>query len=677
MTEATTTIARPRSRLALQVGLPTAIILLLHASSLWLPMFADDYLFFDSVRGKSLIGALASVDPLGNFFRPVSRQLYFWLLQITQCDTPLIVHSVNILSVIAINVLTVNIVTHLAGRRAAIIGALFVAQHYCWDVTILWASGTQDLFAIVSALIAIILHRNGRIVLAITCYAVGLLCKELVVLLPLITVAQDRALGASWGLAARRNMGYVIPFALWFPLWLRVMSSRGALGEMTSLEPMDAVAAFAHLVQVLAGIEVGPLRPTTLSSLIWAVLIGLVVVLGCWAALRRRFEHTRETPTLASVMIMGVTWTVVATLPVTAVAGIWSAYYYCFAVCGAAVCAGALLARARPQLAIVVVVLAVLGSAFGRANGSYEVPVDKWSGASHITPYYVIRATTYISSLQASLSRHLPSIPSHSTVYFGQVPGAIAWQVADGPYLRWAYRDQTVRSYFLSELVPREEHPGPVYLFVVEADTLRSITTNRSALLGLALRELGQEHWRTGIGALDFLIDADPTIAHWPYLRGWALIAAGDEKRGYEALSVVAAGVRERSDLARWTGSQHSTDGVRNVADATFESVVGSLSAEAHRRAFDELARAGAPREALFAEGLAGRVLAPDDPDVLHRWAIAQSVMRQFGPALLTLEISRGRGLPDSLATDFEARLRVLSRMAHATGSTEGQAQLD
>ena len=39
------------------------------------PFFADDFLFLESARGKSLVGALLAPDPLGNFFRPVSRAL--------------------------------------------------------------------------------------------------------------------------------------------------------------------------------------------------------------------------------------------------------------------------------------------------------------------------------------------------------------------------------------------------------------------------------------------------------------------------------------------------------------------------------------------------------------------------------------------------------------------------
>ena len=61
-----------------------ALILLaatwIHAGSLRAPFFADDYLFLDQTRDHSLIATLARPDPIGNYFRPVSRQIWFWIV---------------------------------------------------------------------------------------------------------------------------------------------------------------------------------------------------------------------------------------------------------------------------------------------------------------------------------------------------------------------------------------------------------------------------------------------------------------------------------------------------------------------------------------------------------------------------------------------------------------------
>ena len=65
---------------ALAVALVLGAAVMIHVGSLSAPFFADDYLFLDQVRDRSLPQALASPDPLGNFLRPISRQVWFWTL---------------------------------------------------------------------------------------------------------------------------------------------------------------------------------------------------------------------------------------------------------------------------------------------------------------------------------------------------------------------------------------------------------------------------------------------------------------------------------------------------------------------------------------------------------------------------------------------------------------------
>src|SRR5439155_26794005 len=60
------------------LALSVAAALALYLPALGTSFFAADYLFLDQVRQKPLIAALATPDPLSNFYRPISRQLYFW-----------------------------------------------------------------------------------------------------------------------------------------------------------------------------------------------------------------------------------------------------------------------------------------------------------------------------------------------------------------------------------------------------------------------------------------------------------------------------------------------------------------------------------------------------------------------------------------------------------------------
>ena len=70
---------------------PTLAILaavVLQAKSVAAPFFADDWLFLDLVRSRSLVSALMAHDPIGNFFRPLGRAVWFWLLAHASRESP-------------------------------------------------------------------------------------------------------------------------------------------------------------------------------------------------------------------------------------------------------------------------------------------------------------------------------------------------------------------------------------------------------------------------------------------------------------------------------------------------------------------------------------------------------------------------------------------------------------
>src|SRR5262249_29173653 len=132
--------------------LPSLVATLwLHASALRLPFFADDYLFLDQLRGRHLLAVLTSHDPLRNFWRPLGRQGYFWLVA-RLGESPVAAHALNLLLFLSIVTLLFLLVRRVAGQRAAAIAAGIVSMSYAADVPVRWASGRQDLIAIVGGL---------------------------------------------------------------------------------------------------------------------------------------------------------------------------------------------------------------------------------------------------------------------------------------------------------------------------------------------------------------------------------------------------------------------------------------------------------------------------------------------------------------------------------------------
>src|SRR6185503_9630936 len=85
-------------------SLPSGVVLglilvgaaILHWGAVRLPFFADDYLFLEQARGRSLPATLMSPDVIGNFFRPVGRQLYFWVLAHPFGEAPAAAHAANL-----------------------------------------------------------------------------------------------------------------------------------------------------------------------------------------------------------------------------------------------------------------------------------------------------------------------------------------------------------------------------------------------------------------------------------------------------------------------------------------------------------------------------------------------------------------------------------------------------
>src|SRR6266567_2846339 len=129
------------------LGLILVAAALLHGDALRLPFFADDYLFLDQVRHRSLLQVLAAPDPIGNFFRPFGRQFYFWALSRLTAQSALAFHAVNLGLFLGIVALLFALARRLAGLPAAAVAASLLALHYAVDVPVRWISGSQDLIA--------------------------------------------------------------------------------------------------------------------------------------------------------------------------------------------------------------------------------------------------------------------------------------------------------------------------------------------------------------------------------------------------------------------------------------------------------------------------------------------------------------------------------------------------
>ena len=91
------------------------------------------------------------------------------------------------------------------------------------------------------------------------------------------------------------------------------------------------------------------------------------------------------------------------------------------------------------------------GSASARSLDEFADGRTPWTGRSHVNAFYIDRATRQVDRYLASLRRAYPTLAHTTTIFFGGLTGNVAFQTADGPLVRWAYRDSSLRSYYLSD----------------------------------------------------------------------------------------------------------------------------------------------------------------------------------------------------------------------------------
>jgi len=624
----------------------------LYVPALHTSFFADDYLFLDQVRSRSLPQALATPDPLSNFYRPVSRQLYFWTIAGTSHESALAFHAGNLALFLVLLALLFILARWLAGTFAATFATALVALHYTADVPIRWACGSQELLAVTGALATLILHLRGRRALATVAMTIAALSKEVVLLTPLIAMIADWRPGERLRDPIRRAWPLNLGVAVWAGIWLLAPHTRQAASTEVEISPWGPLATYVHLIQIVLGAEArqGELwRWPTIGPPIVPLVLALVAVYAAssearFAGLASAGPAPRDGKVPARVaaaagrhaILTGITWALLATLPVIAVAILWSAYYYLYAMCGVAIALGAWLAPKPRALALVTLALLAWGSNSARHITEFATPRSPWTAMSHINKFYIERATRYCERYLEDLRHSKPSLPKSSTVFYAGLKSNIAFQVANGPLLRWAYRDSSLRSYYLNTFTLEKARRGPMFFFVGSGDSLREMEGHGDLLSRIAFSMLVSD-WPPGANdALTLALEqkpGDPRAAYW---QAWCRLAAGD-----------SAGVRERLERAGYTAIGGPTPEVAEAlalgqaartgeARALMESAVRrhALDPTAHALLADLLLIADPDDPSGVIEAFAARLLAPRDPVTWRRWGMVQSQRRRYLEAL-------------------------------------------
>ena len=649
--------------------------LAIHLRSLASGFFADDYLFLEQVRGRSLFAALSSPDPLGNFIRPLGRQAWFWFVSRVWREAPFPFHVANLLVFLGSVALLYRLVRRMGGDApTAVTASAFLAFHYAADVPVQWAAGAQDLLALLFAMAAIYGHVCGKRALSAAGIIVALLAKESVALACLVAIVATRDPKEPWSASIRRAGFMLAATAGWAVWWLATARASHVHSPLSVVQFGSLPAAVAHFVQSALGLEfraagspLGHWRPSAL----WP---GLVAAAALWlssSGSASDHEGAEQGNPRDRLIRTGAVWCLAGVLPVVPVAGIWSAYFYVFAVAGAAILVAATTSSLSKWPRLAAVGMLVYLSANARLLDEFSSANGVWAWQSHVNLRYLDRAVSTIQGYLGDMKRSRPALPPRSVVFFADVPVSLGWQAADGPLIRWAYRDTTLRSYYLTQFSEERARLRPVYFFAVEQGHLVDKSESADVLPAFAYSMLLADKPTSAIAALNMLLSRPGRSIEWSYWRALARWDTGDTVGA--AQDLIAAGMRPVRRARNASSQSLPADTLARYASLIRLRAEAAVDPWAHARLASLcLAKAERQQEGVI-EAYAFRVLSPKDPDAWRKWASAQLTAKQYAPALHSLEeyaaLAGEAGKADAEAEDVIRSLRrvLYGDVAHTT----------
>jgi hypothetical protein len=422
---------------------------------------------------------------------------------------------------------------------------------------------------------------------------------------------------------------------LWFGLWLATAATRAAATESLEMNPAGVVAAVSQLLRVLVGLE----WRTGEFGRQWVVLPPVLAITPVViAVLLSRRSSAGDTKGLLPAL---AGWVLLASLPVAAVASIWSAYYYLFALAGLALVMGWVVQRQPRWVAAVVVVALGWVSHGARQVDEFASGPGYWTAQSHVNFRYHERATSLVASYLDDLTRQQPRVPENSTFFFSNIPGFVAWQAGDGPLVRWAYRDTSLRSYYLASITTERARRGPRFFFLGNQNRLVQWQESPAEFLNVAtgMTLAGREEQAREM--LELVLDEAPrdTLAH--YRLAWLEWSLGDSAGAIERLTGIgmhpSRGPTPELVMAREHWQAGRGEEAKTAVDAGLPRHVLDSSLH-YTLAYYLHAEGGESAGVGVFEALAARVLDPTSADIWKLWARYQWQAERVVPAVRSVQ---------------------------------------
>jgi len=523
--------------------LAAAGLTLLYGDALRTGFLNDDYLFLEEARTRPLAASIGERGPLGNWYRPLSRQLYFEALTPVAGGDPRVFHAVNFAVFLAGLALIVDLLRVFLPLPGVMAGALYWALLPFQRVNLTWISCSQDLIALALAMGAMARFRRGRPGAA-PLFLAALLAKESALPLPLALAAWAAWIDRDpWPRVVRRLLPTLGALVVWGSLQAFVRAREGApLGVPFTAERL--IAAWVHMGQALLGLEHAP----GFAADLWRHGPALLPLLA-FAALAPWVRRDSAAPLEARAAAFAAVWLAAFGAAAAPVVTIWSGYYYTLAAVGGALLVGLALRGLTPPSWLALCGGLLWWHAAGSGARAFSIAERPWGWTSHLTSFYFNRAAALTDTLQRQLLRLEPSPPPRTTFFFATLPPSAGFQMGNGALIRTLYRDTTLSSHFYSQFSDSTAGGRPVRILYwngVELEPLYARAHDPLFQVGSDL--LLFDRPRGAVDAFERgLAEGEDRVDHL-YWLGWARLWTGD-RRGAEA-AWQAFGARDDSLLA-------------------------------------------------------------------------------------------------------------------------------
>ena len=434
-----------REWLWLLLGLPgiAALLWSCRGVPLGVPV-ADDYVFLHTLAFDRPLDWLG---PMGSpfYWRPLSRQLYFVLLEPWMFRAPWLLAALHALALLALYVTLHGIARRFVSPPVAAAYALFPLLGEPTRVLLCWPSGGEHLLGILGAALAVHEALAGRLLTSAVAATAAILSHETATLVLAVLPA------IAW--LRRRTLRGTLP-------WLALSAGLAALsaaGHAAARERGMGLPSDVHYGQipwflmpdVLRGTIVAQLNledaaPTVLAAFLPAWLLLLTAAGLSFARRATRTAFRRFLPALAG----GAVWFVAGTLSLIFAMPDWNGWRTVFPGLGLGIVVTGLAGLGTPWLAAGVAALklaALLLAPVPPTVVTGEAPAS----VSQLSFAHLARLQRTVESTRRALTARHAALQDGATVSALQIPNLTRIGFTDSLAVRVWYRNPTIRwSYF-------------------------------------------------------------------------------------------------------------------------------------------------------------------------------------------------------------------------------------